>query len=137
MVDRKQNIKKECGADTTFKATPLSQVLVAHACNPATPEAEIKRIKVQSQPRQIVCRTLSRKNPSQKRIGGMAQGIGPEFKLQYCQKKKKPPPTSDLLPPAGPHLLKFPEPVQIGHQLGTIHSAHEPEGHKAHFIFRL
>jgi hypothetical protein len=29
------------------------------------------------------------KNPSQKRAGGMAQGEGPEFKLQYCKKKKK------------------------------------------------
>jgi hypothetical protein len=29
------------------------------------------------------------KNSSPKRIGGVAQGVGPEFKLQYCQKKKK------------------------------------------------
>jgi hypothetical protein len=29
------------------------------------------------------------KNPSQKRAGGVAQGEGPEFKPQYCQKKKK------------------------------------------------
>jgi hypothetical protein len=28
-------------------------------------------------------------NPSQKRAGGVAQGVGPEFKLQYHQKKKK------------------------------------------------
>jgi hypothetical protein len=28
------------------------------------------------------------KNPSQKRAGGVGQGIGPEFKLQYHQKKK-------------------------------------------------
>jgi hypothetical protein len=25
----------------------------------------------------------------QKRAGGMAQGVGPEFKPQYCKKKKK------------------------------------------------
>jgi hypothetical protein len=25
------------------------------------------------------------KNPSQKRAGGMAQGVGPEFKSQYCK----------------------------------------------------
>jgi hypothetical protein len=29
------------------------------------------------------------KNPSQKRTGGVAQGVGPEFKPQYCKKKKK------------------------------------------------
>jgi hypothetical protein len=27
-------------------------------------------------------------NPSQKRAGEVAQGIGPEFKPQYCKKKK-------------------------------------------------
>jgi hypothetical protein len=29
------------------------------------------------------------KNPSQKRDGRVAQGEGPEFKPQYCKKKKK------------------------------------------------
>jgi hypothetical protein len=44
---------------------------------------------VQSQPRQIVCKTLSqKKKKSQKRGGRMAQGVGPEFKLQ------EPPPNS-------------------------------------------
>jgi hypothetical protein len=28
-------------------------------------------------------------NPSQKRTGGVAQSVGPEFKPQYCKKKKK------------------------------------------------
>jgi hypothetical protein len=32
-----------------------------------TQEAEIGRIVVQSQPRQIVCKTLSGKNPSEKK----------------------------------------------------------------------
>jgi hypothetical protein len=49
----------------------------------ATQEAEIRRIMVQSQPRQIVCKTLSQKNPIQKRAGGVAQGVDLEFKLQY------------------------------------------------------
>jgi hypothetical protein len=43
----------------------------------------------QSQPGQIVCETLSLKNPSHKRAGGVAQGIGTEFKPQYHKKKKK------------------------------------------------
>jgi hypothetical protein len=29
------------------------------------------------------------KNPSQKRAGGVAQGVGPEFKPQYWKKKTK------------------------------------------------
>jgi hypothetical protein len=43
---------------------------------------------VQSQPGQKVCKTLSRKNPSPKRAV-VTQSVGPEFKLQYLQKKKK------------------------------------------------
>jgi hypothetical protein len=38
---------------------------------------------------QTVCETLSQKNPSQKRVGGVAQGEGPEFKPQHCKKRKK------------------------------------------------
>jgi hypothetical protein len=55
----------------------------------ATQEAEVRRITVQSQPGQIVSKMLSRKNPSQKRAGGIAQGVGPEFKPQYCKNTKK------------------------------------------------
>jgi hypothetical protein len=44
---------------------------------------------VQSQPRQIVCRTLSRKILHKNKDGGVAQGEGPEFKPQYFKKKKK------------------------------------------------
>jgi hypothetical protein len=38
---------------------------------------------VQSQPRQIVHKTLCQKNLSQKRAAGVAQGESPEFKPQY------------------------------------------------------
>jgi hypothetical protein len=31
---------------------------------------------------------ISKKNPSQKRACGVAQGVGPEFKHQYRKKKK-------------------------------------------------
>jgi hypothetical protein len=49
----------------------------------ATQEAEIRKTAVQSQPGQLVQETSSqKKNPSQKRAGGMAQSIGPEFKPQ-------------------------------------------------------
>jgi hypothetical protein len=30
-----------------------------------------------------------KKNPSQEKAGGLAQGVGPEFKPQYHKKKKK------------------------------------------------
>jgi hypothetical protein len=63
----------------------------------ATQEAEIRRITVQSQPRQIVWETPFRKNPSlthtqththththtQGKAGGVAKGEGSEFKPQY------------------------------------------------------
>jgi hypothetical protein len=56
----------------------------------ATQEVEMGGgVLVQSQPRQIVGETLSHKNLSQKWTGGVAQGGGPGFKLQYHKKKKK------------------------------------------------
>jgi hypothetical protein len=62
---------------------------LTHACNLATQEAEIRRNKVRSQPGKIVCELLSQKQPSQKRDGGVAQGVGPGFKPEYHKKKKK------------------------------------------------
>jgi hypothetical protein len=55
----------------------------------ATQEAEIKKIEVPSQSTQIVLEPLSPKNPTQKRAGGVAQGIGSEFKPQYRKKQKQ------------------------------------------------
>jgi hypothetical protein len=57
-----------------------AQASVAHAGNPATQEAEIRKILVRSQPRQIICQS-----PSQKRAGGVAQVVGLEVKPQYRQ----------------------------------------------------
>jgi hypothetical protein len=57
----------------------------------ATQEAEIRRITGQSQPRQIVCKTLLKK-PFTKRGGeasGVAQGVSPEFKSQFTKNKKE------------------------------------------------
>jgi hypothetical protein len=54
----------------------------------ATQKAEIRRIAVGSQPGQTVRETLSRKYPSQKKAGGVAQGEGLEFKPQYHKKKR-------------------------------------------------
>jgi hypothetical protein len=56
----------------------------------AIQEAEIRKITVGNQPGQIVHETLSRKNPSQKkRAGGVAQGVGPQFKPQNHQINKQ------------------------------------------------
>jgi hypothetical protein len=38
---------------------------------------------------QIVHETLSWKHPHKKRADRVAQGVGPEFKLQYQKKEKK------------------------------------------------
>jgi hypothetical protein len=55
----------------------------------ATEEAEIRKIAAQSQPGQIVQETPSQKKTITKKAGGVAQGIGLEFKLQYHKKKKR------------------------------------------------
>jgi hypothetical protein len=59
---------------------------VAHTYNPSYSGDSDQK---DHQPRQMVHKTLSGKNPSQKRAGGVAQGVGPKFKPQYHQKKKK------------------------------------------------
>jgi hypothetical protein len=53
----------------------------------AIQEAEIRRVTVPSQLWQIVRKTLFQ-NPSQKREGGVAQAVGPDFKSQYRKKKR-------------------------------------------------
>jgi hypothetical protein len=55
----------------------------------AAQEAEIRSITVQSHPRQIVPQDTISKNKKtfKKRTGGVAQGVGPEFKPRYCKKK--------------------------------------------------
>jgi hypothetical protein len=56
---------------------------VAHACNLSNSGG---RDQVQSQPGQIVLKALTQKTHHNK---GMAQGIDPEFKPQYCKEKEK------------------------------------------------
>jgi hypothetical protein len=55
----------------------------------ATLKAEIGRITVRSFQGQLVLETLSGKNPSQQRAGGVTQGIGPEFKPSPAKQHKK------------------------------------------------
>jgi hypothetical protein len=53
----------------------------------ATQEAEIRSIAVRSQPWRIVCETPISENKKGGGAGGVAQGVGPEFKPQYPSKK--------------------------------------------------
>jgi hypothetical protein len=61
---------------------------VAHACNPSYSGGRDQEDRYLKLARQIVCETLSQKNPAQKRDGGVVQVVGPEFKPQYQKKKK-------------------------------------------------
>jgi hypothetical protein len=79
-----------CGAHCDICKNSYSQVLWLTPVIPATQEAEITRTTVQSQSGANSSQdTISEKNPSQKRAGGVAQGLVPEFKAQYRKKKKK------------------------------------------------
>jgi hypothetical protein len=49
----------------------------------AIQEAKIRRIKVRSQPGQILSQDPILKIPNTKRAGGVVQGVGPEFKSKY------------------------------------------------------
>jgi hypothetical protein len=62
---------------------------VVHACNPSHLGGRDQEGGVRSHPGQIVPETLSRKNPSQKRVSGVAQGVGRESKPKYWRGKKK------------------------------------------------
>jgi hypothetical protein len=70
----------------------------------ATREAEIRRIAVHSQTRQIVHETLSRKNPSQKSAGGVALSSNPSAAKQQQQQKK---PTLIIRPLFLDRILEF------------------------------
>jgi hypothetical protein len=74
----------------------------------ATQEAEIRRITVESQPRQIVRGPLpqKKKKKSLKWSGGVAQGVGPELKPQGRQKRKKSYESTDTLQNSCDHYQK-------------------------------
>jgi hypothetical protein len=57
-----------------------SWVPLAHACNPSSGGSKPSWTNSLQDP-------MSKKK-SQKRAGGVAQGVGSEFKPQYCKKKK-------------------------------------------------
>jgi hypothetical protein len=77
---KKYTLLKEKGKKATHKGIKrcwwFTPVILA------TQEAEIRRTTVQSQPGQIVPEILAQKNPTQKKAGGVAQGVGSAFKPQ-------------------------------------------------------
>jgi hypothetical protein len=81
------------GNDSSIEGTKMAswgQALVAHACNPSCSEGRDQEDHG-SKPAQAnrSQEPISKKKPSQKRAGEVVQGVGPEFKPQYCKKKKK------------------------------------------------
>jgi hypothetical protein len=83
------------GNNRSIKGMAYSKSSILAGCQWLTPvildtqEEEIRRIVVQSHPRQIVTKTLSQKLLHKNRAGGVAQGEDPEVKFQYHKKKKK------------------------------------------------
>jgi hypothetical protein len=69
---------------------PVDCALVAHTCNPGYSGGRQRSggSKFKANSGQTVFETLSQKTPSQKRTGGMAQGVGCEFKPQYRKMNK-------------------------------------------------
>jgi hypothetical protein len=61
----------------------------AHTCNPSYSGDRDQEDHSSKPGQQIVLEALSQKNlPQKKGAGGVAQGVGPEFKPQYHKKKK-------------------------------------------------
>jgi hypothetical protein len=56
---------------------------MAHFCNPSYSGGRDQEYHSSKTAGQII----GEKNPSQKGAGGVTQGVGPEFKPQYCKIK--------------------------------------------------
>jgi hypothetical protein len=77
------------GKEEPIKRWSPSQALGAHAYNPSY-SGGIDQEDHSSKPAQAnSSQDPISKKPSQKITGGVAQGVGPEFKPQYHKKKKK------------------------------------------------
>jgi hypothetical protein len=90
---KEQDRKKKKKDHKEHRMVQQKEEKLAHACILATQEAGTRRIMVQTHPKQIACYTISQKKKKKKkpkpkthhkkRAGGVAQGVGPEFKTQY------------------------------------------------------
>jgi hypothetical protein len=61
----------------------LSRALIPHSCNPSYSGGRDQEDLGLKPDGANSLSDPSQKNPSQKRAGGVAQGVGPEFKSQY------------------------------------------------------
>jgi hypothetical protein len=61
---------------------------VTHTCNPSYSGGRVQADQG-LKPAIVPQDAISKKKPSQKRAGGVAQGAGSEFKPQYRKKEKK------------------------------------------------
>jgi hypothetical protein len=85
-------------------------VLVAHTYNPTYSGGRDQKDHRQSQTRQIVLKTLSQKNYSQKGASGVTQDVGPKFKPQYQKKHMK---GNKIVFPVHKHLTGISAPKQV------------------------
>jgi hypothetical protein len=110
--------------ETIFRNWRMGRVQVAHACNPSNSGSRHQE-DCGSKPAQAnSSQPYLEKNPSQKRAGGVAQGVGPEFKPQYSKNKNKTKPNPGVwrivLPnkvPSGPRVGDLREGVCVKPQL--------------------
>jgi hypothetical protein len=86
MSNELNEVRKEILTEE-LKMEAIARHLLFKPVIPATEEAEIRSIGVQSQPSQIVYETKSLKYPSQKSPSIVAQDVGPEFKIPVLQKQ--------------------------------------------------
>jgi hypothetical protein len=64
-----------------------SKALVAHTYNPSySGDTDQVGSQFEASPGKQFLRPYLKKTPSQKKAGGVAQGVGPQFKPQYCKK---------------------------------------------------
>jgi hypothetical protein len=94
MVDNWRERERELGGSTRslISAIPSPQIKearlsrVAHAYNPSYSGGK-DQDRASKPARENSFETLSQKNPSQKEAGGVAQSVGPEFKLSLYKNK--------------------------------------------------
>jgi hypothetical protein len=65
----------------------MSWAIVAQICNPSYSGSRDQGDHSSKPALAKFCHTLSQKQPSQKSVDGVAQVVGPEFKLQYLKRK--------------------------------------------------
>jgi hypothetical protein len=76
---------------TLAKVRSGSRAPVVHACNPSYSGGRDQEALGSKPAPANSSRDPILKTPSKNRADGAAQGAGPEFKPQYCKKKKKVP----------------------------------------------